>query len=164
MWSNFSTTADGSASPTERMRRYTGNVCLTTPQIMLRRLPTTLLPVGRVVEDGRKYGAVNGTIQTSDERLKTEITQRLPQTLLNHFALSLISGLRVASGTLGSTTKTTILFTKLLQVLALIGDLLHKRSSSLLTMLVLILADGYLKTRTMPIALSRSGTTSSLHL
>ena len=59
--------------------------------------------------------------------------RRLPQTLLNHFVPSHGSGLRAAP------THWRVRRNLQLQVLALIGDLLHKRLSNLQMTLVLIL-------------------------
>ena len=71
----FSTTADGASSPTERMR-IQGNAQIVSFGNLVRLMPQTdnSIAMGGPSNRWTAVFAVNGSIQTSDERQKTEIT------------------------------------------------------------------------------------------
>ena len=70
----FSTTADGLSSPTERMRiGHTGNVLFYNTTDYVAPFTDNAVTSGASGRRWSEVWAANGTIQTSDERLKTEI-------------------------------------------------------------------------------------------
>ena len=70
----FHTTADGASSPTERMRiGYTGNVLFYNATNYVAPFTDNAVTSGASGRRWSQVWAANGTIQTSDERLKTEI-------------------------------------------------------------------------------------------
>jgi hypothetical protein len=76
----FSTTADGASSPTERMRiDSTGYIRAVGTSSTARIIPNTdnVGYLGQSSERWQAVYAVNGTIQTSDRRQKTDITEAL---------------------------------------------------------------------------------------
>jgi hypothetical protein len=76
----FATTADGASSPTERMRiDSTGYIRAVGTSSTARIIPNTdnVGYLGQSSERWQAVYAVNGTIQTSDRRQKTDITEAL---------------------------------------------------------------------------------------